>query len=101
MGTRSSGLADGITARQRSANSRVIRLDRELGKVNSGPSRRSRSPLLLRTTWQRYSPAQRRDNSLALFDSGLPPDEVLRDSTNERQWADPRTGRLHNGDESQ
>lgn len=77
MRTRSSGLADGITARQRSAKSLVIRLNRELEKVNFGSIRGLHIAISYPDDMTKMLACLRRENSLSLFDSGLPLEETL------------------------
>lgn len=77
MRTRSSGLADGITARQRSARSLVIRLNRELGQVNFGSIRGLQITITTPDDMTTMLACLKRDSSLSLFDSGLPLEETL------------------------
>lgn len=77
MRTRSSGLADGITARQRSARSLIIRLNRELGQVNFGSIRGLQITITTPDDMTTMLACLKRDSSLSLFDSGLPLEETL------------------------
>lgn len=77
MRTRSSGLADGITARQRSARSLVIRLNRELGLVNFGSIKGLQITITSPDDMTTMLACLKRDSSLSLFDSGLPLEETL------------------------
>lgn len=77
MRSRSSGLADGITARQRSARSLVIRLNRELEQVNFGSIRGLQITLSYPDDMAKMLACLRKDSSLSLFDSGLPLEETL------------------------
>lgn len=77
MRTRSSGLADGITARQRSARSLVIRLNRELEQVNFGSIRGLQITMGYPDDMAKMLACLRKDSSLSLFDSGFPLEETL------------------------
>jgi chromosome partition protein MukB len=79
MRTRSSGLADGITARQRSAKSLVIRLNRELEKVNFGSIRGLQIAISYPDHMIKMLARLKQDSSLSLFDSGLSLEETLAD----------------------
>jgi chromosome partition protein MukB len=77
MRSRSSGLADGVAARQRSARSLVIRLNRELEQVHFGSIRGLQITLSYPDDMAKMLACLRRDSSLSLFDSGLPLEETL------------------------
>lgn len=77
MRTRSSGLTDGIAARQRSARSLIIRLNRELEKVCFGSIRGLQIAISYPDDMINMLACLKRDNSISLFDSGLPLEETL------------------------
>jgi chromosome partition protein MukB len=77
MRTRSSGLADGIAARQRSAKSLVIRLNRELEKVNFGSIKGLQITISHPEPMMKMLACLKKDNSLSLFDSSASLDETL------------------------
>jgi chromosome partition protein MukB len=77
MRSRSSGLANGITARQRSAKSLVVRLNRELEQVSFGSIRGLQIMLSFPEDMAKMLSCLRQENSLSLFDSHLPLEETL------------------------
>lgn len=77
MRTRSSGLADGISARQRSARSLVIRLNKELEKVQFGSISGLQIAISHPDDMAKMLACLRQENSLALFDTGSPLEETL------------------------
>jgi chromosome partition protein MukB len=77
MRTRSSGLADGITARQRSARSLVLRLNRDLEQVSFGSIKGLQITLSYPDDMTKMLACLKLDNTLSLFDSGLPLEETL------------------------
>lgn len=77
MRGRSSGLADGITARQRSAASLVLRLNRELENVSFGSIKGLQIALSFPEDMASMLACLRRDSSLSLFDSGMSLEDTL------------------------
>lgn len=77
MRTRSSGLADGIAARQRSARSLVIRLNRELEKVSFGSIKGLQISISYPENMVKMLACLKQDNSLSMFDSSESLDDTL------------------------
>jgi chromosome partition protein MukB len=77
MRNRSSGLADGISVRQRSARALVNRLNKELGCVSFGSIRGLSIKATAMDDMDKMLACLKRDKQLAMFDSGLPLEETL------------------------
>lgn len=77
MRNRSSGLADGISVRQRSAKSLVNRLNKQLEHVSFGSIRGLSIKATPLEDMDKMLACLKRDKQLSMFDSGLPLEETL------------------------